>query len=426
MKKIQNITGMNDILPADIATWTWIENCFRSIAANYGYTEIRTPILELTELFIHSIGEITDIVEKEMYVFADRDGTSLCLRPEGTASCVRACLQHDLLRHQSPQRLWYWGPMFRHERPQKGRSRQFHQFGIEAFGFAGPDIDAELIFLSHRLWQMLGISDHVTLQINSLGGKASRQRYRQQLVDYLQQHQTKLDEDSQRRLQRNPLRILDSKNPDMQTIIQQAPNMMDYLDDTEQQHFSQFCQLLDLAGIPYTVNPRLVRGLDYYEKTVFEWVTNSLGAQGTLCAGGRYDGLIVVHGGEPTPAVGFAMGEERLALLVEQCAAARVPKQPPHAYLIVMGQVAEQQSVWIAEQIRQCRSDLRLITHCGGGSFKSQFRRADKSEALIAIIVGDDELKSGCYTIKYLRQQREQQTVNVTELSEILTRLGEP
>jgi histidyl-tRNA synthetase len=399
---------MNDILPGETSRWQYLEDTLREVVHAYGYREIRLPVLEKTELFKRSIGEVTDIVEKEMYTFDDRNGDSLTMRPEGTASCVRACMQHGLL-HNQVQRLWYAGPMFRHERPQKGRYRQFHQIGIEAFGMAGPDIDAEIIFMSARMWQRLGLQGAV-LQINSLGSVAARAVYRSALVDYLRAHEDALDEDSRRRLDSNPLRILDSKNPAMQGLIEAAPRLPDYLDDESREHFARLCTLLDAAGLEYEINPRLVRGLDYYSKTVFEWVTDQLGAQGTICAGGRYDGLVEYLGGKPTPAFGFALGLERLLALLE-AGNIGIPVQQPHVYLVLSGQAAVQRGMVFAEQLRDAVPGLQLQSNCGDGSFKSQFKRADKSGAQLALVMGDDEVAQGNVILKSLRDESGQTTL---------------
>ncbi|MDA8936817.1 histidine--tRNA ligase, partial [Porticoccaceae bacterium] len=386
---------------------------------SYSYGEIRFPILEQTELFKRAVGEVTDIVEKEMYSFDDRNGDSLSLRPEGTAGCVRACTENGLLHNQT-QRLWYTGPMFRHERPQKGRLRQFHQVGVEAFGLTGPDIDAELLLITARLWKILKIDHAVTLQINSLGTSADRADYRAALVEYLNARRDQLDEDSQRRLETNPMRILDSKNPDTQALLNSAPSLEDFIDQESRDHFQQLCAMLDAANISYEVNPRLVRGLDYYGKTVFEWVTTNLGAQGTVCAGGRYDGLVEQLGGKPCPGVGFAMGVERLVLLLDELGA--VPDSVDQAvdlYLLAVGNV-EQQALVLAENLRSDCPNIRLECHCGGGSFKSQIKRADKSGARIALILGEDEVASGTVGVKYLREDRPQKTVAQSELSGLL------
>ncbi len=420
--KIQSIRGMNDILPDESPSWQFIEERLRQLLKSYNYDEIRFPVVEKTALFKRSIGEVTDIVEKEMYTFEDRNGDSLTLRPEGTAVCVRAGIQNGLLVNQQ-QRLWYMGPMFRHERPQQGRYRQFHQVGVEVFGLQGPDIDAELIYMTARFWKMLGLEDSVTLQLNSLGTAQAREQYRDVLIDYLQQHSELLDDDSQRRLQTNPLRILDSKNPAMQTMIEQAPRLMDYLDEASEQHFIRLCAYLDRVGIAYKINTRLVRGLDYYNRTVFEWVTDKLGAQGTICAGGRYDGLVQQLGGRETPAVGFAMGLERLVLLVENEHLQKHIKYP-HAALLMMGERAQTAGLALSEQLRDALPQLRIFNICGGGSFKSQMKRADKSQAEFALILGDDELEQQLITVKYLRQSNDgrpqQESLSHTRLIELL------
>jgi len=416
-KTIQAVRGMNDILPGDTTAWQFLEAVLREVVHAYGYREIRLPVVEKTELFKRSIGEITDIVEKEMYTFEDRNGDSLTLRPEGTAGCVRACMEHGLLYNQV-QRLWYAGPMFRHERPQKGRYRQFHQIGVEAFGMAGPDIDAEMIFMSARIWQRLGIGQ-TALQLNSLGTLAARASYRTALVEYLQSRAGDLDEDSRRRLDGNPLRILDSKNPAMQGVIEAAPSLADYLDDESRQHFDSLCGLLDAAGIDYVLNPRLVRGLDYYSKTVFEWVTDQLGAQGTICAGGRYDGLVEYLGGRPTPAFGFAIGLERLhALLL--AGNARPPEADLHFYLVLSGAQGMQRGMVYAKELRTAEPRLRVETGCGGGSFKSQFKRADRSGASYALVIGDEEAAQQTVVIKPLRDTAEQFAVPQQQLKERL------
>jgi histidyl-tRNA synthetase len=405
-KNIQAVRGMNDILPEETPAWRYLEETVRQLLDSYGYREIRMPIVESTDLFKRSIGEVTDIVEKEMYTFADRNGDMLTLRPEGTAGCVRAAIQNGLL-HNQVQRLWYRGPMFRHERPQKGRYRQFHQIGVEVFGLHGPDIDAEHIMMTARLWRWLGLEEAVTLQLNSLGSSAARTAYRGILVEYLWHHVDSLDEDSRRRLESNPLRILDSKNPAMREIIDNAPKLNEHLDEESQAHFAQLCGYLDAAGISYQINPCLVRGLDYYSKTVFEWVTDRLGAQGTICAGGRFDALVEQLGGKPTPAIGFAMGVERLVSLLE---AVRLPLHhyQPHAYLVLVGEAAARQGLVLAERLRDALPRLRLESHCGGGSFKSQFKRADKSGASLALILGDEEIEQGTMGIKFLREEQEQ------------------
>ncbi|GHB56721.1 histidine--tRNA ligase [Psychrosphaera saromensis] len=416
-KPIQAIRGMNDCLPAETAQWQQVESVIRQTVASYGYSEIRFPIVEFTDLFKRSVGEVTDIVEKEMYTFEDRNGDSLSLRPEGTAVCVRAANQGALLYNQQ-QRLWYTGPMFRHERPQKGRYRQFHQFGVESYGFAGPDMDAEVILLSARLWKAFNISEHLTLEINSLGSNESRTDYSAALVEYLSQHEDKLDEDSKRRLTTNPLRILDSKNPDVQSLLENAPKLSDYLDDESVEHFKQLRLRLDAAGIEYVVNERLVRGLDYYNRTVFEWVTTSLGSQGTVLAGGRYDGLVEQLGGKPTPAVGFAMGIERLVLLLQTLEILKEPTSTADVYMVAAGEQAEIKAVEIAEILRQAAPQVRVVNHCGGGNFKKQMKRADKVGASIALILGDDEITNQQITLKYLRENVEQEVVSWSELEE--------
>ncbi|MET0066284.1 MAG: histidine--tRNA ligase [Candidatus Thiodiazotropha sp.] len=399
-KQIQAIRGMKDILPQQTPLWQFLEDRVRCVLDRYGYSEIRMPIVEMTELFKRSIGEVTDIVEKEMYTFEDRNGDSLTLRPEGTAGCVRAGLENGLIFNQT-QRLWYQGPMFRHERPQKGRYRQFHQIGVETFGMSGPDIDLELILITARIWRELGL-DGLELQLNTLGTAEERARYREQLVAYFEQYPDQLDEDSQRRLHSNPLRILDSKNPDMASLIAGAPSLMEHLGDESRQHFEFLCQGLQAAGLDYVLNPRLVRGLDYYNRTVFEWVTHRLGAQGTVCAGGRYDGLVQQLGGRESPAVGFAMGLERLiALLEETTITEHLPL--PHVYLVSQGEAAVDEAMRLAERLRDALPQLRLISHCGGGSFKSQMKKADKSQAAFALILGDDELARGEIALKPLR-----------------------
>jgi histidyl-tRNA synthetase len=420
IRSIQAVRGMNDILPELTPSWQYLEDTMRRVIQAFGYREIRLPLLEKTELFKRSIGEVTDIVEKEMYTFEDRNGDSLTLRPEGTAGCVRASMEHGLL-HNQIQRLWYAGPMFRHERPQKGRYRQFHQIGVEAFGMEGPDIDAEVIFMTAQFWKALGLKG-AELQINSLGTTAARTAYREALVDYLRGCLGDLDEDSRRRLDSNPLRILDSKNPQMQTLIAAAPRLPDYLDEESRVHFDELRCLLDAAGVDYTVNPRLVRGLDYYGKTVFEWVTDRLGAQGTICAGGRYDGLVEYLGGRPTPAVGFALGLERLIALLE-AEGVDLPDSSPHVYLVLSGEHGVRRGMVFAGELRDAVEGLRLLTNCGGGSFKSQFRRADKSGAAIALVIGDDEAEQGQVTIKPLRGESAQTTLPQAEAADALAQL---
>ena len=418
--KLQSIRGMNDLLPEQSATWQYLERTVAEVLGRYSYREIRFPILEQTDLFKRAVGEVTDIVEKEMYSFDDRNGDSLSLRPEGTAGCVRACTQNGLLHNQT-QRLWYTGPMFRHERPQKGRLRQFHQIGVEAFGIHGPDIDAELLLTTARLWKTLKIDHAVSLQINSLGTSADRKTYRAALVDYLMARQEQLDEDSQRRLQANPMRILDSKNQDTQALLNDAPKLADFIDQESRDHFEQLCAVLDAAKINYEINPRLVRGLDYYSKTVFEWVTTNLGAQGTVCAGGRYDGLVEQLGGKPCPGVGFAMGVERLVLLLDELGV--VPDsigQTVDLYIVAVGNI-ELEALVLAEDLRSQCPNIRIESHCGGGSFKSQIKKADKSGAAVALILGEDEVASATAGVKFLREEKPQQSVAQTELANVLT-----
>jgi len=415
LKKLQAIRGMNDLLPDGSPQWQYLEGKLKAVLKRYSYREIRFPVLESTELFKRSIGEVTDIVEKEMYTFDDRNGDSLTLRPEGTACCVRACEQHGLLYNQT-QRLWYMGPMFRHERPQKGRYRQFHQIGVEVFGMDGPDIDAEVLLLSARMLRELGLADQVTLQLNSLGSSAARAEYKTALVEYLSQYREQLDEDSQRRLETNPLRILDSKNPDTQKLLDGAPQLLDHLDEESRVHFEQLRAMLDANGVPYEVNPRLVRGLDYYGKTAFEWVTDALGAQGTVCAGGRYDSLVEQLGGKPTPAIGFGIGLERLILLLEETG--RLPEdlnRQTQVYLVAVGEV-QSTALRFSEQLRERLPGLKLLTHCGGGSFKSQMKKADKSGAELALILGESEADSGELGVKYLREDTPQQTLPLEEV----------
>ena len=413
---------MNDLLPADSPLWQYVEAVATDILARYGYQEIRFPIVEATELFRRSIGEVTDIVEKEMYTFEDRNGDSLTLRPEGTACCVRACEENGLLYNQT-QRLWYMGPMFRHERPQKGRYRQFHQIGVETFGMQGPDIDAEVLLLSARILRELGVASHVQLQINSLGSAEARARYKNALVDFLNGVQGQLDEDSKRRLETNPLRILDSKDSNTQALLNNAPALLDYLDEESRVHFEELKQLLDAAGVRYQVNPRLVRGLDYYGKTAFEWVTDKLGAQSTVCAGGRYDGLVEQLGGKSTPAVGFGIGLERLVLLLQALGA--VPEQlnqQADVFLVAVGDV-QSVAMQLPERIRNELPFIRLMVNCGGGNFKSQFKKADKSGADIALILGEDEAKAGKLAFKFLREEVEQQTLSFDEAINLLQSL---
>ncbi|MBT8137488.1 MAG: histidine--tRNA ligase [Gammaproteobacteria bacterium] len=410
---IRPVRGMNDIYGDVAPYWDRVEQAAQEVLVEYGYREIRLPLMERTELFKRSIGEGTDVVQKEMYTFESRSGASLTLRPEATASCVRACLTHGLL-HNQRQRMWYRGPMFRYERPQKGRYRQFHQIGAEAFGFPGPDIDAELIFLCARLWSKLGLDD-LTLQINSLGTPQSRSLYREKLLDYLQANIDVLDEDSRKRLQINPLRILDSKNPALAELIAAAPRLTDHLDDESAQHFDLLQQLLSDSGIGFTVNPLLVRGLDYYTKTVFEWETDKLGAQAAVCSGGRYDGLVTQLGGKPTPGCGWALGVERLVELLQL---AEVPADPgaPDVYLVMVGSAATRAGMALGERLRSEVPGLRLVSHCGGGSFKSQLRAADRSGAALALILGDEETAGQRIGFKPLRIDEEQASYSWDEL----------
>ncbi|MCF7980516.1 MAG: histidine--tRNA ligase [Pseudomonadales bacterium] len=417
MSKIKAIRGMNDILPEQTPLWQYLEDCTRRVLNRYGYQQIRLPIVEQTELFKRSIGEVTDIVEKEMYTFDDRNGESLTLRPEGTAGCVRACEEHGLTFNQI-QRLYYTGPMFRYERPQKGRYRQFHQIGVETFGMVGPDIDAELILLSARLWRELGLEENVRLELNSLGSSQARKTYRDELIAYLGNFKDELDPDSQRRLTSNPLRILDSKDGKTQEILKQAPSFVDFLDQESAIHFQELRTILDDNGIQYEVNPRLVRGLDYYCKTVFEWITDDLGAQGTVCAGGRYDGLVEQLGGRTTPAVGFAMGIERLVLMLQT-----LQRQPlgidktADVYLVAAGEEAQRWAIKLAEQIRNELDSLRVQVNCGASSFKAQLKRADKSGADVALIIGEEELAASEVSVKPLRGNGEQVRLSAGQLA---------
>ncbi|MBI4195318.1 MAG: histidine--tRNA ligase [Betaproteobacteria bacterium] len=421
-EKIQAIRGMNDILPAETALWEYFEDTVRGWVRAYGYLGIRTPILERTELFVRSIGAVTDIVEKEMYTFVDElNGESLTLRPEGTASCVRAAIEHNLL-YAGPQRLWYRGAMFRHERPQKGRYRQFHQVGVEALGFAGPDIDAEHIVMCARLWRRLGL-DGIELELNTLGGTEARARYRARLVKYLERHHDTLDADSKRRLHTNPLRVLDSKSPALQGLIEGAPRLVDDLDEESLRDFEALQVRLRAAGVAFTLNPRLVRGLDYYNGAVYEWVTDRLGAQGTVCAGGRYDELIEQIGGKPAPACGFAMGVERLLALMKTAASA-VPGIAPDVYLVHQGEAADRFADQVAERLRD--SGIGVLTHCGGGSFKSQMRKADASGARFAVIIGDDEAQAREVSIKPLREAAAQTRVALDEAVDLIRRVCDP
>lgn len=414
--KIQSIRGMHDILPPDTAAWQCLEAKLMRLMAGYGYQEIRTPALEKTELFARSIGDVTDIVEKEMYTFDDRNGDSLSLRPEGTAGCVRAGIEHGLLHNQTV-RLWYMGTMYRHERPQKGRYREFRQIGVEAFGMPGPDIDAELILITARLWQMLGLKN-VRLEINSLGSGEERAAYRRALIDYFGAHRDRLDEDSLKRLEKNPLRILDSKNPELAPLIAQAPAFSGFMGPQSQGHFDGLRRLLDGTGVAYKVNPRLVRGLDYYNLTVFEWVTDELGAQGTVCAGGRYDGLVEQLGGSMTPAIGFAIGLERLLALLDQQGAAAAELAPDIYVLNAAAQ--EGAGLILAEELRNTVPERSIVYHCGSASLKNQLKRADRSGARLAVIIGEDELAAGEVTLKPLRGGMEQRRISRTELEKAL------
>lgn len=417
--KLKAIRGMNDILPEVSATWRYLESVVQEIVHSYGYSEIRLPLLEYTELFKRSIGEVTDIVEKEMYTFLDRNGESLTLRPEATAGMVRAGMTNGLF-HNQKQKLWTSGPMFRYEKPQQGRYRQFYQFDVEAVGYDGPDVDAELIIMSARMWQRLGISK-IALEINSLGTPESRTSYRKALVEYFSGVKNQLDKDSIRRLEQNPLRILDSKNPDMQAIVDAAPVMLDYLDEESATHFAGLKALLDAAGVAYTVNPRLVRGLDYYSRTVFEWVTDALGSQGAVCSGGRYDGLVEKLGGRATPAIGWAMGIERFVALYEACGG-ETPATNADVYIAALGEGTLERAFVLAEELRNSISGLRVELNLGGGSFKSQMKRADKSGAEFALILGEQELADSCIGIKPLRSTEEQTSVALDELAATLER----
>ncbi|WP_305829869.1 histidine--tRNA ligase [Photobacterium leiognathi] len=399
-KQIQAIRGMNDCLPTQSPLWQKVEGTVKQVISAYGYNEIRMPIVESTHLFKRAIGEVTDVVEKEMYTFEDRNGDSLTLRPEGTAGCVRAGIQNGLLYNQE-QRLWYIGPMFRHERPQKGRYRQFHQVGVEVFGLNGPDIDAELIMMTARLWRELGIHEHVRLELNSIGSLEARAEYRKALIAFLEQHLDVLDEDAKRRMYTNPLRVLDTKNAAIQEILVDAPKLSEYLDPESKEHFDGLCELLDAAGIKYQVNERLVRGLDYYNRTVFEWITESLGAQGTVCGGGRYDGLVEQLGGKATPSVGFAMGLERLVLLMEALEQDEV-RRSVDVYVVTAGEGTLAAGMTLVEKLRTEVSGLRVMTHFGGGNFKKQFKRADNVGAAVALVLGENEIAENTVVVKDL------------------------
>ncbi|ENQ8060710.1 histidine--tRNA ligase [Vibrio parahaemolyticus] len=419
-KTIQAIRGMNDCLPTQSPLWQKLENTVKNVISAYGYNEVRMPIVEETNLFSRAVGEETDVVSKEMYTFDDRNGDSLTLRPEGTAGCVRSCIQNSLI-NRDEQRLWYMGPMFRHERPQKGRYRQFHQCGVEVFGLNGPDVDAELIMMTARLWRELGIDNHVRLELNSIGSQEDRADYRTALVAFLEQHIDVLDEDCKRRMHTNPLRVLDTKNPDIQAILGDAPRLSEYLGEESKAHFAGLCELLDAAGIEYTVNERLVRGLDYYNRTVFEWITESLGAQGTVCGGGRYDGLVEQLGGKPTPAVGFAMGLERLVLMLETLELTDV-RRSVDVYVVTAGEGTMMAGMKLAEQLREAISGVRVMNHFGGGNFKKQFKRADKVGAVVALVLGENEVADNTVVLKDL-VGGEQETYSQAEVAEKIAAL---
>lgn len=415
-KNIQAIRGMNDCSPTESPLWQWIEGQVRQILSSYGYSEVRMPIVESTPLFARAIGEVTDVVSKEMYTFWDND-EQLTLRPEGTAGCVRAAIEHGWI-YNNEQRLWYMGPMFRHERPQKGRYRQFHQAGVEVFGIVTPEIDAELIILTARLWKALGIDQHVSLQLNSIGSLEARANYRSALVAFLENHQDLMSEEEKERLVKNPLRILDTKNQALQDVLDGAPKLLDYLDDESREHFAQLCGLLDAVGIQYEINPKLVRGLDYYNKTVFEWVTSALGAQGTVCGGGRYDGLVEQLGGHATSGVGFAMGLERLVLLVQEVNKSIPVKSAVDIYVVYQGEGTTLAAFQLAEKLRSELPHLSTMLHCSGGNFKKQFKRADKSGATLALVLGESEVQNNQVVVKHLLGAAEQQTIDVDNLIE--------
>ncbi|EPB6723143.1 histidine--tRNA ligase [Vibrio fluvialis] len=419
-KTIQAIRGMNDCLPTQSPLWQKVEGIVKNVISAYGYNEVRMPIVEETNLFSRAVGEETDVVSKEMYTFEDRNGDSLTLRPEGTAGCVRSCIQNSLI-NRDEQRLWYMGPMFRHERPQKGRYRQFHQCGVEVFGLNGPDVDAELIMMTARLWRELGIDKHVHLELNSIGSQEDRADYRTALVAFLEQHIDVLDEDCKRRMHTNPLRVLDTKNPDIQAILGDAPRLSEYLGEESKAHFAGLCELLDAAGIEYTVNERLVRGLDYYNRTVFEWMTESLGSQGTVCGGGRYDGLVEQLGGKATPAVGFAMGLERLVLMMETLGNTDV-RRNVDVYMVTAGEGTLTAGMKLVEELREQVPGLRVMTHFGGGNFKKQFKRADKVGAAVALVLGENEVAEKTVVLKDLAGG-EQETISQTEIAGKLAHL---
>ena len=413
-KTIQAIRGMNDCSPTESPLWQWIEAQVRQVLNNYGYSEVRMPVVESTPLFARAIGEVTDVVSKEMYTFWDND-EQLTLRPEGTAGCVRAAIEHGWI-YNNEQRLWYMGPMFRHERPQKGRYRQFHQAGVEVFGIANPEIDAELIMLTYRLWKALGIDQHVTLQLNSIGSLEARANYRSALVGFLENHQDLMSDEEKDRLVKNPLRILDTKNPELQKVLDNAPKLLDYLDDESREHFEQLCSLLDAVGIQYEINPKLVRGLDYYNKTVFEWVTSALGAQGTVCGGGRYDGLVEQLGGHATPSIGFAMGLERLVLLVQEVNPNVPVKSAVDIYVVYQGEGTTLAAFELAEKVRSKLPHLNTMLHCSGGNFKKQFKRADKSGATLALVIGESEVQNKQVVVKHLQGGADQQTLDLVNV----------
>ncbi len=419
MTKIQAVRGMNDILPTETPYWQHFENTVSNLLNSYQYQEIRLPILEKSELFHRGVGGTSDIVEKESYDFADRNGDMLTLRPEGTAGCVRAAIQNGMLRDQT-QKLWYKGPMFRHERPQKGRYRQFYQLGVEIYGISNIAIEAELLALSWRLWQQLGLDKHVQLEINNLGTSENREAYKAELVKYLEPIKDQLDEDSQRRLYKNPLRILDSKSPNTQALLKDAPILSDYVDEEITAQFKSLCAHLEALNIPLNINPYLVRGLDYYSHTVFEWTTDLLGAQGTICAGGRYDILIEQLGGPSTPAVGFAMGIERILLLMESVKSFPAVETSPQVYIISAGDAALWHALQLAETLRNTLPHIKVENNTQGGSFKSQFKKADKSGAQLAIIIGENELEQGVYNLKYLQGDKEPETIQAERLEETL------
>ncbi|XOD69806.1 MAG: histidine--tRNA ligase [Sodalis sp. (in: enterobacteria)] len=425
VKNIQAIRGMSSYLSKDTAFWQRVEGSLKGVLSSYGYSEIRLPIVEKTQLFQRAIGKVTDVVEKEMYTFIDRNGDSLALRPEGTAGCVRAGIEHGLLYNNQEQRLWYIGPMFRYERPQKGRYRQFYQMGVEVFGQKGPDVDAEVICLTARFWRILGISDHVSLELNSIGSLEARDHYRKAIKAFLIQHEDSLDENSRRRIHTNPMRVLDSKNLEIQALLKDAPVLSDYLDDASRIHFSSLCDLLDFVHIPYTVNPRLVRGLDYYNRTVFEWVTTSLGSQGSICGGGRYDGLVEQLGGSPNPAVGFAIGLDRLILLMKAVNLDFAVASRMDAYLVAMGgKNVQRAALRLAEQLRDALPGLRLMMNFGGGNFKKQFGCANKHGAFIVLILGENEIKMQQVVVKHLATGKQEMLAQNNVAARLASILG--